>query len=324
MKSLHSLRNKQIIGLVNLAIGCNMGMWLLCSAYDVYRPVFAVEYFALAAASLLLPLWCTVPLALLVLSLDTLGLVSAIYYFGPLELLLKARHAPRFWFETQLLPPMLVVWILATLLNIILTLRQLRSERVQPLRWAAITLVGLAVTVLADIANGSLQTPLAGHQTIRDATLIPDVNITTSLGLAFSGELKAKLAQRSADPESFYRTPQTTVTSAVGIALGDAPELPRLAHRKIVVVLIESWGLFKEVPLNGLATPNLTRGPVAARYDIEQGTVPFHGGTTSAGMRELCNSSLPYTVVNNKIGNGCVPNLLHQRGYDTIGMHGYN
>ena len=323
MKSLNSPRNKQIIGLVNLAIVCNVCIWLLFSAYDVYRPVFAVEYFALAAAALLLPLWCTVPLALLVLGLDTLGLVSAIYYFGPLELLLKARHAPRFWFEAQLLPPLLVVWILATLLDIVLTLRQLRSERMQPLRWAALTLVGLGLTVLADMANGSLQTRVAGHQTFRDATLIPNVNIATSLSLTFAGELKAKLAQRSADPDSFHRTPQTTVTSAVGIALGDAPELPRLSHRKIVVVLVESWGLFKEVPLNGLATTNLTRGSVAARYDIQQGTLPFHGSTTSAGMRELCSSSLPYTELNTAIGAGCLPNLLHERGYDTVGLHGY-
>jgi phosphoglycerol transferase MdoB-like AlkP superfamily enzyme len=90
---------------------------------------------------------------------------------------------------------------------------------------------------------------------------------------------------------------------------------------RIVLVMVESMGLFQdEVLRNSLLTP-LQSAAIQARYQVEVRQVPFHGQTINGEFRELCGVRL--------LGYGekgfldCLPKYLRDRGYQTLGLHGF-
>jgi phosphoglycerol transferase MdoB-like AlkP superfamily enzyme len=108
----------------------------------------------------------------------------------------------------------------------------------------------------------------------------------------------------------------------VNLAPGNSSrELPNL-----VIVVVESWGLATDSPLQqALVQPYLQPG-VLAGYEVVQGTVPFYGSTIPGEARELCGSSIGFHLLNATANDlkGCLPSRLATLGYHNIALHGMN
>ena len=95
-------------------------------------------------------------------------------------------------------------------------------------------------------------------------------------------------------------------------------------HPDLVVIVVESWGLGTDPMLrNALVHPYL-QSPLLLKYDVQQGSVPFHGPTIDGETRELCGSSIGFNVQGATPAQlqTCLPATLSALGYHDIAAHG--
>lgn len=135
-----------------------------------------------------------------------------------------------------------------------------------------------------------------------DHTIIPAV----AMGTEFRG---------------FTEQPIPSATAPLFEALDNGEPLPR----RIVLAVMESWGVFHDPKLNAFALAGLDTAHLADGYTVERGRLPAFGSTVNGEMRELCAgrtvSVRPDTAL--VPVETCLPNRLRDRGYRTIGLHGF-
>jgi phosphoglycerol transferase MdoB-like AlkP superfamily enzyme len=77
-------------------------------------------------------------------------------------------------------------------------------------------------------------------------------------------------------------------------------------------------------PLNEALVAPYLQPNVNARYEVIQGSVPFHGPTIPGEGRELCGSAIGFHLLTAPAADlrSCLPTRLAALGYDTIAVHG--
>lgn len=120
------------------------------------------------------------------------------------------------------------------------------------------------------------------------------------------------------------------IHSATGALLKQAnsPALsPRASQPRpnLVLVLVESYGLMRDVSGATRLTSPFHAPPVLDKYDVRSGTVEFDGPTVSGEFRELCGlkAEIGTTQSASEISGRCLPKLLEQEGYETTATHGF-
>lgn len=93
----------------------------------------------------------------------------------------------------------------------------------------------------------------------------------------------------------------------------------------IVLILVESQGLFKNSrDMQRLLAP-LTDAAIRERYTVHTGAVRFFGATMFGELRTLCRIYVPQASPQNLPRlDGCLPNVLGRLGYETVSYHGFN
>jgi len=129
-------------------------------------------------------------------------------------------------------------------------------------------------------------------------------------------------ASVKASHSSTFSVPSATAAaiSSEGLSLGkSSQELPNL-----VIVLVESWGLATDLPLNEALVQPYLQPDLRARYEVVQGTVPFHGATIAGEARELCGDSTGFHLLSASANElkSCLPARLTALGYHDIALHG--
>jgi hypothetical protein len=116
------------------------------------------------------------------------------------------------------------------------------------------------------------------------------------------------------------------MTGATQIALSqvDVSGQETEARRDIVLVVVESWGLFNNHHSEDLLSAIYSEGGLSNRYEIQQGSVPFVGTTVYGEVRELCGSSYGFAVEQARPREltHCLPERLNGLGYQTTAVHG--
>jgi len=93
----------------------------------------------------------------------------------------------------------------------------------------------------------------------------------------------------------------------------------------IVLVVVESWGLLLDPHLAQALTAPYADAPLAGRYRLSSGSVPFTGLTVPGEARELCHSTMGFGILHpsSEMAEQCLPGRLHALGYQNIAVHGY-
>jgi len=123
-------------------------------------------------------------------------------------------------------------------------------------------------------------------------------------------------------PASEYPVP-----SAVSVALRNAGISSAADHEElpnVVLVLVESWGLANDAGLKAALVEPYLQPKMRAKYEVIQGSVPFHGSTIPAEARELCESGIGFHLLTAPAADlrSCLPSRLAALGYETIAVHG--
>ncbi len=111
--------------------------------------------------------------------------------------------------------------------------------------------------------------------------------------------------------------------SAEGIAFLDKTSQNKTPN--VVLVVIESWGLLKNVRLAKAIESGYSNPLIQANYRVQFGTAPFDGLTIPGEARELCHSNIGFGILNLSASEKahCLPTLFHNHGYEDIAIHGY-
>jgi hypothetical protein len=147
-------------------------------------------------------------------------------------------------------------------------------------------------------------------------------NIAILLSAAFA--LTAADYVSNADPHynfgAMFR-PKESVVSAT-----NASGFNRVAGvngRNVILVIVESLGNLLDEKARARIVEPIYQRSITDRYKVTSGRIVYYGSTTSAEMRELCDTRLPYDEFTANSGFSCLPERLHMRGYTTTAVHGF-
>jgi phosphoglycerol transferase MdoB-like AlkP superfamily enzyme len=112
--------------------------------------------------------------------------------------------------------------------------------------------------------------------------------------------------------------------SSHALAFLDSPSAVKSPD--VVLIVVESWGLPLDTHLAHALTTPYDDQRIGNKYDVSYGTVLFNGATVPGETRELCQSGIGYGIrqASAAQANGCLPTLLHKRGYKSSSIHGYS
>ena len=93
--------------------------------------------------------------------------------------------------------------------------------------------------------------------------------------------------------------------------------------RNVVLVIVESLGNMLDANARARIVAPIYDSRITEKYDVSYGRIVYYGSTTSAEMRELCETREPYTEFTKTSGSSCLPERLQMRGYTTTAVHGF-
>ncbi len=270
--------------------------------FVIPRSLFNVDYLVVGLLSLFLSRTMKIAVFAVVFLLDVLGSTISFFYFSQHDLVSSIRYLIDLrWQHT--------VWIGASLLVIGITLALL-TERTAgiPARknrlWVAATFALLLAVLSASRYRDAYEGPwLASSPTHQMFSAV--------WAAAFSGEEIAGLVPVASAAERFLRP-------ATGVG-------PHPRRHNLVLVLVESYGEMNDVRGAAKLESPFRASALLEKYDVETGTIEFHGPTVAGEFRDLCGvrAGIGSSRHASEISGRCLPKLLEKEGYETTAVHGF-
>jgi hypothetical protein len=283
---------------------------------------FCLEYVAIGLLALFVPPILTVFLLLFAIVIDVIAGVCETYLLPVSQLFTNAGAVRQFSasrllaLATALLLTLIAAAIAATLSR--RALQQRHSTRI------AICLIAFAIISLCVDGfivfrrTGELPVHFQAKRSLQNAV---DPGYFPDLAVSRLPILRMVRRRIYSVPLAFPTQSATAITleSARNIAAKSSGELPNL-----VVILVESWGLASESSVSSALVQPYAQPGLLARYDVMQGTVPFHGPTLGGESRELCGNTMGFHLMEAAASElqGCLPGRLAALGYHDVAIHG--
>jgi len=285
---------------------------LLCSRWLEGLPhgYINLEILLIGAIAVFLPRGVVFTLLLVDAVADFAYTVCYTYQFSLANLLSSLRYLPVMpWTRVVEGAVSLVVAIAAS--TILVFIRPLPRKRLQTM-FAIVITIGILVAV--DIADGNS----FNH---RDMSLVSvRVGRSPVLVLAVREAATHLYEEKSRSTDDL---PMTSASSHAIKYLESRP--PGTQAPNLVLIVVESWGLALDPRLAAALTATYDNPGIAARYTVTHGTAPFAGLTVPGEARELCQSTMGFSILHTPPSrrSQCLPEVLHARGYRNIAVHGY-
>jgi Sulfatase len=339
------------------AVAANLPYWVAARAFGFLPLGWFCELYMLAGfAAMFVPRFVSAILLLVSIFADLLCGICLTYRLPIHETLANIGSAHAFAAPHLLLACLaLLLCLLAAAATLLLPIDSMPQKQ----RWrAAAWLMGLAILVVgADAVSITLarsQLPVQLNST-RGIDAV-NVQLATVPRLARVPIVRLAQAERkesrmmALEGAGRHATP---LPSAAAVALAAAGILPATgtgdspavnpasiddpAHidsrrvpnyrdlPNVVLVVVESWGL-ADAPLREALVAPYQQPALLDRYQVMQGTVPFHGSTIPGESRELCGDTLGYHLLTATASEltHCLPDRLVSLGYYPIALHGMN
>jgi hypothetical protein len=179
-----------------------------------------------------------------------------------------------------------------------------------------LAILGLFVLVFIalDTVDGqNPRLPLDGSTEMPRVTISPIVELSIRELSFHNGELSARNS-------SIASMPSASVDGVGFLKKTSSSESPN-----VVLIVVESWGLFRNPRLAEAVTTPFQDPEILSRYQVSFGTAPFDGLTVQGEARELCHSHFGFGImdISPAQARSCLPDMFHSRGYQNIAVHGY-
>lgn len=313
------------------AVLANIAYWIVSREFSFSRlGWFCIQYAVVGLLALIVPRLLAAALLFFVISADLVCGVCMSYYL-PIGQCLANVSVAHALSGRRLLCAIAAV-LLALLTVLTAALLPARALQAKQRLMAALCLLVFATTILAvDCLSIRLAT---GHMPVllgaRAADDGVDWRLISTRLVRIPIIRLARMEMNDAKIRAWEKNgaaSQTPVPSAAAIALraagitagGGNHELPN-----VVLILVESWGLASDSPLNDSLVAPYVQPDVMARYAVVQGKVPYYGSTIPGEARELCGSGFGFRLLVAPAGDlqSCLPARLASLGYHDLAAHG--
>jgi len=275
-----------------------------------------LDYLLIGLLSLFVPRLVTFFLLLAAIVLDFIHAACVTYLFSPAEFMNTMRYGGLLsTTRIGLIVAAFVAALLVCLACVACTSPHLRGR--QRRLASATMLVSFLLLALADFGSA------------RDILLHPGdesnaarLSRTPTLGLLYSQVIYQRY-ERGLRLEGMYAMP-----SASALALNhleDYRASPPAQQPNVVLVVVESWGLARDLSLRRAMIEPYSDPHLLAKYEVLRGTMPFQGPTTSGEARELCQTHMGAYVAQGTAAQlqRCLPLRMRRMGYRTLAVHGF-
>ena len=310
------LKNKRLAafirGLLVYAVFPNLAFAILSRFIFLTRPIVNLDYLAVGAVAVFFPRWVGGFLFALALSNDLLLNIGPIYHFRLLDFLRSTQDVV--YLNFRYIAPILILLAasVAVLSWASAVLAARASAGKEKIRLSASLLSVAAFIALLEILNGT---------TVPFIHIAPANVAFSNVYLANSGLWRTyiNLSDFQIHGDTIVK-PIGTADSAMGVFLSSHGGRP--AYPRVVLVVVESMGEFKDAAAESLMEGSLASPEILRRYRLTRGTVPFWGGTIYGEFRELCQVrlvNLGLTIP------ACLPKTLKRTepGFESVGLHGF-
>lgn len=286
----------------------NFLFWMAAHAFDTLpRATIDIDYLVAGALAPFVGFWGSVALMSGAVLADVFRSSGSLYYFSQRD----AFNA--LGFVDQL--PTLRVFAVTTSA---LFLTVLWSTLLVKIGGSEKRLRGRTVGMTVTVVFLTSMAVWGGNSSVRFRDESTSDNVASSSGLSMVKTIYSAMRWREApvDPHP--------IDSATRRA-GWFDHLP--ADRNVVLVVVESWGHGKDSSWDTAVTSAFDDPGIAARYDVERGTVPFHGPTVPGEFRELCgliSGVIDRPTESTKLMEDCLPNRFVRSGTDSTFVHGFD
>lgn len=274
-----------------------------------------LDYFLVAAAAAVVgvgSLRVLLPVALL---LDVAFSIAPAWHFSvesAVRSLADIFHLPpAYWLGLALGGVAVVVLVSEGSLRL---LRSLNAQPPPPVRdrlWAAISILALGGCVA--VADGLASSMPAVGRMLGEG----NVNVANS-GL---NNIRVALLTRGHEDGAAPAVTGAATAPLHRVVLERPDELPP----RIVLVLVEAWGLFDDPDLNEIQLAPLREALERHQgVQVHHGDVPYRGSTVAGELRELCLRQVISTHPDvSSFADTCLPALLKPLGYSVESVHGF-
>ena len=281
-----------------LGLGANLPLIVASAVFSLNRAAINVDYLVFAACAPLFPQTFNLAVFGVLVALDWFMSLSGAYYLRVADALLGLRQlthlSPEVWI------PIALFLLVALALWLRLTGRYVSNGSAGPWRTNLIFSVLLVMVI-----------PLQRVAHWEDSPLVQS-------SFLIAVESYHQFRPLTASDKDYWR-----VQSATHHLVSDLAAFP--SKENIGIVVVESWGLFKNADSNTYLARSFHAPALTSRYTVISGSVPFHGSTVPAEMRELCGISAGFAAASGARSSmtGCLPWQLRRLGYQTVAMHGF-
>lgn len=287
-----------------LLVLCTLGL-------SIPRPWVNVDLLAFGIVALFLPsTFAIIGFALLML-LELATDIAPIFHFDPVSFFMASGEVGNVSLSFEMLPPSLWLGFPLGMVGLAFCLWHVR--RTGRLHTAVALVVAIVLVVLLDAANGTSRLNDRFHVDRSFA----QANFVFSPIVRVAAEFPTYLDYHNG------RRPWKHVDSALAHGLTLVPHMGSASRDNIALVLVESWGTMNAPRMDDYILKPLLRPGLAARYQVVRGVIPYSGSTTAAELRELCNVSGSYRMLQPGHVPDCWPARLARQGYHVVAIHGF-
>lgn len=281
----------------------NLFFLLLSLFLYTNRGPINLDYAALGALWLWVPPWLRVTGFATLFVLDGIASTAAMYNIHPVTGVFALMKAPIGLILTVIAGALIALALAVAIGRFALQFLVDRRRRVL----VSVVMAGVIMaTLCVDVLIG-------GNRFVKAGPPNGFANLASSAALRFRWDLRDRM--RSATDTYPVPAASDSLRAAIG---RDA-----IGTDNVLLVLVESMGLFRDPTLRARVWQPIMSETIRARYSVRVGATPFHGGTTSGELRELCGIFADYMTLPVQVAPKCLPRMLHQRGYRTVAVHGY-
>lgn len=313
------------------AVWVNVPFWIGARTEGlVVHGWFCFDYLVVGVISLFLPRLASAVLLGIVMFLDLLAGVCETYYIAPSQIFLSSGVL---W---QFSPRRILGIVGITAIVIAVAWSSLYLPRPRGGAWgrtaAVVALLSFSLVCLmtelfqASMRTGGVAIPVHGFEGA-DVLNLEHFNRTRPARYPIKKLIGLEMLDYrtlTSARQSRFQVADSPSATAIAMRAGGIPERDSDQKPDVVLIVVESWGLSADSTIRNSLVSSYTKGDLATKYKILQGTVPFYGPTVSGEVRELCGSKGGFEVLNTSPAElqKCLPDRLAALGYHNIALHG--
>lgn len=308
MKKISQAKINWIFQTIALVVLINAPHWILRDRLALTPAIFSLDAFLVLfilnkhrviGAFLILLTWLV----------DIIAASAKLYLFNtPAEFIKSFSFAGELDFLKFITLEMATVIVF--ILIVWMTMLIIQRRHTEPLKGAVVIITLLLTCFASDVLNGSSIGSRNGERIFAENIAGSSFFAVARFFYDITSQSKDSLIDISYDVDESEKA----VKSLIHMSRKDG----------VLYLIIESMGEHKNKTVMEWYKSKFATAEIISDYSVDAAIVKSRGGTTYGELRRLCAYSGSYWLITNEQSSNCIPKQLADKGWTTVGLHGFS